>query len=224
MKGLDEFQARLGYVFRGPALLMQALTHASYGYEADLADNQRLEFLGDAVIDLAASHYLLATCPDASEGELSRRRAAMVNESALAAIALRLQIGDVLRLGKGERRSGASTRPSILADTVEAVLGAVFLDGGYEAAERLARTWFLNELGESYAKGDPKSRLQEWAQKRFNLLPVYAIDAESGPPHERRYRVSVRVRDELLGEGEGRSKKEAELNAARAALEKVPDA
>jgi ribonuclease III len=224
MKDIEDFQERVGYTFKDPDLLLRALTHPSYANERDLADNQRLEFLGDAVVDLVASEILLQTCPEAPEGELSRRRAAMVNEGALAEIARRIGIEQVVRLGRNERRLGVSSRPSVLADAVEALAGAVFLEAGYLAAAAMVRGWFTAEMGESFKLGDPKSRLQEWAQKQHQTLPVYRVEKEEGPPHARTYTVSVGLLEQVAGRGTGRSKKEAELKAAAQALLELPDA
>ncbi len=220
MSRLERFQERLGYVFVDDDLLLRAVTHSSYAHEHDVPHNQTLEFLGDAVVDLVASQVLLAAHPEAREGELSRRRSAMVNEGSLAKIARQIGVPDVLRLGRSERRSQISDRP--LADAVEALVGAVFLEAGYAAAEQVVRPWFT-QLGEDIARGDPKSRLQEYTQKRHNELPEYVVVSESGPPHDRTYEIAVRVREREVGRGSGRTKKEAEQQAALKAIEELEE-
>lgn len=221
---LDAFEELLGYSFRDRQLLARAITHPSYANERHEPDNQRLEFLGDAVLDLVASRMLYESYPDAKEGELSRRRAAMVNEDALAEVGRRLGLGGIVRLGRSELGSGGASKPSVLADTVEAIAGAVYHDAGYEAAEKVFRKWLVFPEDPDTAKGDPKSRLQEWAQKRFNALPEYLVESESGPHHERVYAVVVQVGGAQLGRGTGRSKKEAERHAALAALKGIEHA
>jgi ribonuclease-3 len=224
MDAFDRFQDRFGYRFRDSRLLAQALTHSSYGNEQDAADNQTLEFLGDAVVDLVASQILIENCPDANEGELSRRRAAMVNEAALAVIGRQLDVGSVLRVGKGEIQPGGVVKPSLLADAVEALIGAVFQEAGYPACEQVVRRWLVFMQDENVAKGDPKSRLQMWAQKTHGIVPVYAVERQSGPSHEPKYEMTVSVQDRVLGRGAGRSKQEAEKQAATEALLELKDA
>lgn len=221
---LEAFEELLGYRFQDRELLVRAITHPSFANERHEPDNQRLEFLGDAVLDLVASRMLYERHPAAKEGELSRRRAAMVNEEALAGVGRRLGLGGIVRLGRSELGSGGASKPSVLADTVEAVAGAVYHESGYEAAERVFRPWLVFPEDPDTAKGDPKSRLQEWAQKRFAALPEYVVEAESGPHHERQYVVAVQVGGTHLGRGAGRSKKEAERLAALEALKGIEHA
>jgi ribonuclease-3 len=221
---IESFQERLGYRFQDQSLLRRALTHPSYANEKGELDNQRLEFLGDAVLDLIASRMLFDSYGQANEGELSRRRAAMVNEEALAAIGLRLNIGDFLRLGKSEMGSGGRSKPSVLADAVEAVAGAIYCESGYPETEKVFRHWLTLPADPDTARGDPKSRLQEWVQKRHNQLPEYIVEEESGPHHERLYSVAVSVCGSVRGRGRGRSKKEAERAAAQQALKELEHA
>lgn len=221
---LSDFQDRLGYRFQDARLLTKALTHPSFANEQGTEDNQTLEFLGDAVLDLVASVVLIETCPEAKEGELSRRRAAMVNESAVAAIGRRLDIGQVLLLGKSEQRSGGGQKQSMLADTVEAIFGAIYLEAGFTRCEQVLRQWLVIAQDDATALGDAKSRLQEWAQKAHGVVPAYRVNQETGPHHEREYEISVIVLDRVLGTGAGRSKKEAEQQAASKALTELKDA
>ena len=227
MRTLRRFQERISYQFQDEKLLLRAVTHPSYTFEhegdEDAAHNQTLEFLGDAVVDLIASRMLLDARPDAREGELSRRRSAIVNEASLARIGEDLGIPNVLRLGRNDKRLGVAHKQSVVADAVEAIIGAIFLDAGYDAAEATVRPW-LTELGDELARGDPKSRLQEWSQKKHGDVPEYVIEQEDGPPHERTYSVSVTVGGQTVGHGVARSKKEAEQQAAWEALMELENA
>jgi ribonuclease-3 len=216
---LDAFQERLGYRFRDVALLEQALTHPSLAKEAGTKDNQRLEFMGDAVIDLIASRILFDAFPDASEGELSRRRALMISQAALAAIGRKLEIHALIRIGNSHRGMKTEETASVMADAVEAVVCAVFCDSDYAQTDAVFSRWLVIPADIGGHQIDPKSRLQEWVQKRRAGLPVYTVLAVSGPAHEREYVVSVAVEDVVKGQGAGRTKKEAERNAALAALE-----
>jgi ribonuclease-3 len=212
---------RLGYSFRDPALLEAALTHRSAGR----ANYERLEFLGDAVLALAAAELVFASYPQADEGELSRYRASLVSGSSLAELAAELGIGLQLRLGGGELKSGGHRRNSILADAIEAVVGAIYLDAGFEAARAAALTLFeprLQRLAEAAGVKDPKTRLQEELQSRGLPLPVYAIDAVSGEPHEQWFVASCDVRPlGLRGQGEGSTRRRAEQAAAEQVLQQL---
>jgi ribonuclease III len=221
---LTRLQERLGYQFADVALLQRALTHPAYANETNVQDNQSLEFLGEAVVDLIASTLLLRRFPQAKEGELSKRRAGMVNEAALAQIARRLALGTELLLNKADREHGAEYRPSILADALEAVVGAIFQDAGFERTLAVTEGWFEGFMDELYVHGDAKSRLQERTQKRNGSLPVYTIEAEEGPPHERVFTVRVEVEGRVAGRGVGRTKKEAEQTAAAEALKEAENA
>jgi ribonuclease-3 len=211
--------ARLGYEFRDPALLEAALTHRSAGRR----NYERLEFVGDAVLNFAVAALLYRACPDADEGELSRYRAALVSGSSLAEVAAELRLGEQLRLGGGEMKSGGHRRSSILADALEALLGAVCLDGGTDAACAVIEALFADRLGalpQAHELKDPKTRLQEQLQARGLPLPAYAVEAVSGEPHEQWFvaRCEVGALD-LQSLGEGSSRRRAEQEAARQLLE-----
>jgi ribonuclease-3 len=203
-------------------MLAQALTHRSYANESRdpaIVDNERLEFLGDAVLNLVIGHLLFATYAEADEGELSRQRAELVSEPCLARLARELTLGECLRLGRGESRSGGSCKESLLANTLEALLGAVFIDAGYGAVEAVARSLFASlHVSASPVGQDHKTRLQEILQAR-RQRPDYLLVAACGPDHQRRYEVEVLVDSVVLGRGEGSTKKRAERDAARQALE-----
>lgn len=219
---LARLQDGIGYSFEDLTLLRDALTHRSFVNERpDLAptDNERMEFLGDAILDLAASALLWRQYPSASEGELSRRRADLVCESALATVARELELGALLRLGKGEEKSGGRVKPRLLASALEALVAAVYLDAGEQEAISVARALLAPHV-ESVLPGeaDYKSRLQELVQARTKNPPIYALIATEGPDHDRVFHVEVRLGDECLGRGSGRSKLSAEQLAAKHAL------
>jgi len=208
-----------------PALALAALTHKSYLNEhrdESREDNERLEFLGDAVIDLAISHRLMERLPAAREGELSRLRAALVDEEGLACTARSIGLGELLLVGRGEERSGGREKPSLLADALEAVFGAVYLYGGFAEVLALVDRLFKDGLGRA-AQGtisrDYKTHLQELIQSRFKSSPRYRVVSEQGPDHSKVFCMEVELAGEVLGRGEGRSKKDAEQAAARNALE-----
>ncbi len=221
---LESLQAILTYRFRNADLLVQALTHKSYTHENlqnEPFDNERFEFLGDAVLNLAMSHLVMERFFDLSEGELTRIRALVVNEKALARVSKRLGLGRFILLGKGEEQTGGREKTSILANCYEAVLGAVYLDGGYEDASRILHLHFsevLTELGKKTARQNFKSILQEQTQNRYQTVPRYAVVSVSGPDHEKQFRVSVSIQGVAMGHGEGKTKKEAEQEAAEEAL------
>lgn len=225
----------LGYEFRDPGALVAALTHRSYASEHGQLhappgtlgpDNERLEFLGDAVLSTLVAEALFTRAPAAREGELSRMRAAIVNEASLAEAAARVGLGEALRLGRGEARSGGRTRPSILADALEAVFAAVYLDGGQDAARSVVLRALGSRIDEVATVGamDDKSMLQEILQARFRITPRYEVVATYGPDHEREHEVELRAGDVVSARGRGRSKKEAEQAAARVALEAIESA
>ena len=210
-----ELMKALGYSFRDEALLRRALTHPSAGQE----DNQRLEFLGDAVLQYLMSDRLYREYPREREGALSHQRALMVCEAALSQVARKLGIGEALIMDKGEEQTGGREKPSVLCDAMEAVLAAVYLDGGMEAArEIVARCWPSPEDVERPMQ-DSKGLLQELLQRDGGDPPSYEITGSSGPPHDRVFRAGVYYNGKLLAEGEGRKKKEAEQAAALKALE-----
>lgn len=217
-----ELASSLGVRFADPALLELALSHRSWAFEAGGAPtNERLEFLGDAVLGLVVTDRIYRICPDASEGKLAKLRAATVSTVTLATVARGLGIGDAVKLGRGEEQSGGRDKDSILADTLEAVLGAVYLDGGMDAVADLVGRLFdgmIEELRTSPAAFDSKTALQELAAAQLRSLPVYEI-AEEGPDHEKRFTATALLDGRVFGRGQGRSKKEAEQAAARAALE-----
>ncbi len=226
---LGHLEERLGYSFTDRRLLLQALIHSSWAAENNLPvvkNNERLEFLGDAVLDLAVGTALYRRFVEMREGDLSRLRAALVNTSHLALMAGELALGDYLFLGKGEASSHGHRKPSILACAYEAVVGAIFLDGAHGAAEDFVENHFsshLNQGKEEMLRGDAKSRLQEESQERFNVTPVYQLENEEGPDHAKFFTVSVRLGEHELAQGSGTSKKEAEQQAAATALRDFAD-
>lgn len=211
----------LGYAFRDRGLIEAALTHASALPAGTVRSAERLEFLGDAVLDLAVAALLLKAFPKEDEGRLSKRRSALVNAHALAAKARQLGLVALVRLGRGEDETGGRGKPSILGSTYEAVIGAVFLDGGYEAAESLVAAHFEQELrGEGFfAAEDWKTSLQERTQAALRIVPEYILVDERGPAHARHFTVELRLAGETVVSGEGTSKRAAEQQAARSALE-----
>lgn len=220
---LSDLQKRLGYNFRDIRLLEMALTHPSYGSDNHLPDNQRLEFLGDAVLELAVSRRLYAVFEDMPEGGLSRLRSALVREESLAAAAERYELGKEILLSTGEIRTGGRRKPSLLADAMEAVFAAVYLDGGTEAAFGLVeRTIDVTANVNVYAM-DAKTRLQELLQKDGHI-PEYEIIDVQGPPHAPVFRARVTSEGVILGEGSGRSKRQAHQAAAEVAIEKLGNA
>ena len=217
---LSEVERKLDYRFRDRALLEEALTHRTYVNEAGGGkDNQRLEFFGDAVLDFLLSDMLLRQFPASREGELTRMRAALVDEASLAKMAAGLDLGSCLRLGRGEDKGGGRLKRSLLADAFEALLAALYLDGGIELARRVVRERFAPLLasGEALAGRDFKTDLQERARLARGELPRYQLKQTTGPDHDRLFTVEIYLGDELMGEGVGRTKKEAEQDAARAA-------
>ncbi len=216
---LEGFALRIGYRFNDPELLRRALTHRSFG----AAHNERLEFLGDSVVNCAVALELYQTFPRLAEGELSRLRASLVNQQALAAIAQRLDLGEQLRLGEGELKSGGARRPSILADAVEALIGAVFLDSGFTAARAVVMAIFaadLTTIDPATAGKDPKTLLQEYLQARRIALPQYTVVATRGEAHEQQFQVECLIPElGVRSQGEGSSRRGAEQEAARQAYE-----
>ena len=219
-----DLEKALGYSFRDKALLVNAMTHKSFANEyspAACPDNERLEFLGDAVLDLVVSEHLMDALPTSNEGELSRIRADVVAMSSLAGLASKLGLGQSLLLGKGEFGSGGREKPGLLADALEALFGAVFVDGGYEAAKSVLLPLVVPILRQASADAgqDYKSRLQEILQANRKELPVYRVTGTRGPDHDPVYLVEVLIGDRVYGSGEGRTKKTAEQNAAQATLQ-----
>ncbi|HBG04648.1 MAG: ribonuclease III [Geobacteraceae bacterium GWC2_58_44] len=217
LSGIEE---KLGYRFRDRTLLEEALTHRTYVNEAGFGkDNQRLEFFGDSVLDFLLSDLLLVQFPTSREGELTRIRAALVDEVSLGRIAAELDLGSCLRLGRGEEKGGGRQKRSLLADAFEALLAALYLDGGIEPAKRVVSELFapLYTSSDLLSGRDSKTELQELARLTRGGLPNYLLKQVTGPDHDKRFTVEVHIGDELMGEGVGRTKKEAEQDAARAA-------
>jgi len=218
---MQPLEQTLGYYFQNKSLLEQALTHSSYSNEHNsIGNNERLEFLGDAVLEFMMSQMLFKAFPDMSEGDLTKMRAKYVCESSLAGIARRYNVGRFLRLSRGEAQSGGADRGSLLSDALEAVLGAVYLDGGVEAVQAVVDKMFL---GGQYLIPDidHKTKLQEFLQKNSSTAASYVIIKESGPDHHKLFTAQVRHCSRVLGQGEGKTKKEAEQNAAAHALNQI---
>lgn len=221
MKGLEE---RLGYVFRDKGLLRHALTHSSYANEhraEGMTSNERLEFLGDSVLGMIVADYLFQHHVNMPEGELTRTRAALVCEGSLYEMAKSLRLGEYLRLGRGEAAAGGSRRPSILADATEATLAAVYLDGGLEPVRALIQRFILDKEQEKAVDRDYKTALQELVQRRPGQTVAYHLVDEQGPDHARVFVMEVSVGGQTAGRGTGRTKKEAEQCAARAAIKRL---
>ena len=219
---LAQLETELGYSFADASLLGCALTHVSYDREKDTQHNEILEFLGDAVLDLAISDLLMRSFPEKSEGDLSRMRAALVNSTVLSEKAARLNLGALLRLGKGEERSGGREKPSILAGAFEALLGAVYRDGGYDVARRLVERYFAADVKEKkLGQQDYKTRLQEISQKLFHAPPSYRLVSETGPDHDKCFVTEIVLGGQMLGRGEGKTKKQSEQEAAKQGLHKL---
>src|SRR5712664_2886564 len=229
----ERFEDRLGHKFQNPELLRRALTHSSALPELRAADeenvepaedNEQLEFLGDAVLDLLASEYLLEEFPQWSEGQLSKSRASLVNAQALELAARRLHLGEHLRLGRGEEKTGGREKPALLADAFEAIVAAMYLDGGLmPARDLLRRTVFEQALedGDRISESDRKSALQEFLQAKGDQPAEYRLAGETGPDHQKTFRVEVWVKGEFMSSAEGTTKKDAEQKAARSALDKL---
>jgi len=223
-KNPDSLSPLLDYSFKNHELLLQAFRHPSYVYEKEdpgISDNQRLEFLGDAVINLAISHLLMESFPEMKEGDLSKHRAFLVSESGLYRIALMVQLGDYLLLGRGEERTNGREKPSLLSDALEALIGAIYLDGDFHSASRVIARLFkplVDEIGHGKLSSDFKTELQELSQEVFQTTPDYRLVKDTGPDHDKTFYVEVYIQGGLLGKGTGKSKKEAEQNAAKEAL------
>jgi ribonuclease-3 len=222
---LDDFQAHVGFHYRDPALLQQALTHRSYlgANGSDLnTSNERMEFLGDSVLELVVNEYLYARYPDLQEGELTKMKSLLVSRGILSNQAREMGLGRFIFLSDAEQDSGGRERPSILADAFEAVVGSIYLDGGLESARGFLRQRLLTAaqgiLGDRKFT-NYKSLLQEFVQSEFKTYPRYRISAQSGPDHRKIFTVDVSVKGRKLGEGKGPNKKKAEQSAARDALE-----
>ena len=222
---IKDLETAIGYRFKNIMLLQNALTHSSYANEHwhdSLKSNERLEFLGDSILGMVVAQHLFRTFPNRLEGDLTRMRADMVCEKALAKIAERIDLGKHLLLGNGEEQNGGRSRSSILADAVESVLAACFLDGGMAAAESFINRFVLcNVPSDKPANLDYKTALQELVQQKKNQQLAYHLVGESGPDHDKEFTVEVTLNGKIVGQGIGTSKKRAEQNAAKEAMEKL---
>ena len=220
---MNDLQAAIGYTFNDTALLTEALTHSSYAHEQhkNMKYNERLEFLGDAVLSIVVSDYIYKHCPELPEGELTKLRASLVCERSLFDFANQIDLGSYLRLSNGERRNGGAKRPSIVADAFEALIAAIYLDGGMEPARKHILRFVVPEIEnhKNHSFKDYKTVLQEIIQKNPGEKLEYRLVGSSGPDHNKHFRVEVCLNSNVIGRGGGRSKKEAEQQAAREALE-----
>ncbi len=222
---IKDLETAIGYRFHNISLLQNALTHSSYANERwhnSLLSNERLEFLGDSVLGMMVAEYLFRSFPNRPEGELTRMRADMVCEKTLAAAANRIGLGQHLLLGHGEEQGGGRSRESILADAMESVIAASFLDGGLEAAGKIVQKFILVDVPVTRLhNADYKTQLQELVQQKKNQVLSYALVGESGPDHDKQFEVEVSLNGRVVGRGTGRSKKRSEQDAARTAIEKL---
>jgi ribonuclease III len=216
---LSPLEESIGYRFKNPAHLKQALSHKSFASESKSGVfNERLEFLGDSILAAVVAHQLYVEYPEEDEGSLSKKKSLLVSRPSLAHWASELKLGSYLYLGVGEETSGGRSRQSLLGNALEALIGAIYLDGGYEAADRFIRKWCTGRHG-SLEETDYKSSLQEVLQKKYKVPPSYELARSAGPDHDKTFEVTVRLGKRVLGQGAGKSKKEAEQAAARNALE-----
>ena len=221
---LEELQRKIGYKFRDKELLNSALMHSSYANESHLPKykcNERLEFLGDAVLELISSEFLFFGNPKTPEGDLTRMRASMVCEPSLAFCAREIGLGDYLLLGKGEDVTGGRNRDSITSDALEALIGAIYLDGGFASAKEFIHKFVLNDLEHKKLFYDSKTILQELVQAHFEEMVSYHLIKEEGPDHNKKFTVEVHIGEKCYGEGSGRTKKAAEQEAAYHAILKL---
>ena len=220
---LSDLEKAIGYRFKNISLLQNALTHSSYANERwrdSLMSNERLEFLGDSILGMTVAGYLYRHFPDRPEGELTRMRADMVCETTLAGVADKIGLGRHLLLGHGEEQGGGRERPSILADAVESVIAACYLDGGLEPAAKFISTFILCDVPvKKLHNVDYKTDLQELVQKKKDQTLVYTLVGSSGPDHDKQFQVQVSLNGQVIGQGTGRSKKRAEQDAARVGIE-----
>ena len=221
MEKLKEFQKKIGYTFSREGLLRQALTHSSFANEKHmkkLSDNERLEFLGDAVLELISSEYLYGLHKDWPEGELTKLRASIVCEQTLAFCTRKIQLGEYLFLGKGEHQTGGRKRKSILSDAFEAVIGAIYLDGGFANAKEFVHRFVLDDIEHMQLFYDSKTILQEIVQAKGEVALEYVLVAEEGPDHNKQFLVEARIGGQAVSRGEGHTKKAAEQEAAYQAI------
>ncbi|MDO8601964.1 MAG: ribonuclease III [bacterium] len=225
MKTITELQKQIGYTFKNEERLKEALTHRSYLNENPawkLPSNERLEFLGDAVLELIVTEELYNYYPDAQEGQMTSLRSALVNYVMLSEIAQGIRLGDYIMLSRGEARDMGRARDVILANGMESLIGAIHLDGGYEAVKKFVKKFVLTRLDEVFKKGlyiDAKSLLQEKAQAELKVTPSYRVIESSGPDHRKLFKIGVYFHDKLIAEGAGQSKQDGEVEAAKKALE-----
>ena len=223
LEELEGLEKELGYEFRNKKLLEKALTHTSYAYEKKVPSNEKLEFLGDSILEFVSSEYIYQNYPNLKEGEMTKVRASVVCEKSLYEVAKKHNFSDFLRLGKSEKASREEIRPAIMADSVEAVIAAMFLDTGLEPSKNFIIKNLkasIEEATEHIGEKDYKTVLQEILQRHGNVNIEYEIIKESGPDHDKIFTAEVRCNSKVLAEGKGRSKKLAEMEAARLALEK----
>ena len=223
-KNLESLEKTIGYQFKNKSLLRKAMTHSSYANEKKLGKkgcNERLEFLGDAVLELISSEFLYGKYPSLPEGELTKKRASMVCEPALAFCARDFELQSFLLLGKGEEQTGGRNRDSIISDATEALLGAIYLDGGFEAARAFVLQFILNDIEDKQLFYDSKTILQEIVQETGSHLVEYQLLKEEGPDHNKRFTVNVLIGGSPMGQGCGHTKKAAEQAAAYQAIRKM---
>ncbi len=221
---LQELEKNIGYTFKDKELLKKALTHTSYAYENKLESNEKLEFLGDSILEFISSKYLYSKYQKLKEGEMTKVRATVVCEESLYKIAKVHNFGDFLYLGKSEQRTGGKNRPAILADSVEAVIAAIYLDGGIEQSEKFIIKNLENEIEKAtkhVGDKDYKTVLQEKLQEHGEVKIEYETINESGPDHNKKFEAQVKCDGKILAQGEGKSKKEAQMQAAKKALEEL---
>ena len=224
MRKTDKFQEIIGYQFKNPGLLRQALTHSSYANEKYLkkhSDNERLEFLGDAVLEIVSSEFLYLNYPELSEGDLTKLRASLVCEPTLASCTAPIKLKEFLFLGKGEELTGGRDRKSILSDALEAVIGAIYLDGGFTSAKEFILTYILTDIENKKLFYDSQTIRQEVVQADYEEQLHYQLTGESGPDHDKRFTVAARIGEKVIGKGSGHTKKAAEQEAAYQALLKL---
>lgn len=223
-KNIQNLENKIGYVFNDKELLMQALTHSSYVNDRKMDKNlcnERLEFLGDAILEMTSSEFLYSEYPEKDEGELTKLRASLVSETPLAAVAGEIGLGEYLYLGHGEERTGGRTRYSVTSDAVEAVIGAIYLDGGIEPARAFVRKYILNDIENKKLFHDSKTVLQEIVQKYHRGTLTYRLVKEEGPDHDKKYGMNALIDEKIIGYGEGRTKKAAEQQAAYSAIKSL---
>lgn len=230
LENIQALESSIGYNFKDKSLIIEALTHKSFANENPeyiSSFNERLEFLGDAVLGLIVSEYLFSSYPEYSEAQLSKIKAYAIQDNTLVKIATAFDIGSCLLLGKGEEATGGRKKPSLLANALEAILAAVYLDGGFKEARDLALNFLKDKIEKVVSKSllfDFKTHFQEIVQEQYGVLPRYIVHKETGPEHIKTFEVEVFIGDELYGKGKGRSKKEASQKAAEEGLEKLREA